>query len=116
MKVIIAGSREITDLAEVHRAIVKSEFDITQVVSGGARGVDRLGEQAASQRHIPVAIFLADWDGLGKAAGFIRNKNMATYADALIAVWDGESKGTAHMIKTMEALGKPVYVYNTSIS
>jgi hypothetical protein len=98
----------------VYLAVHQSPFDITEVVSGGARGVDTYGTDWALERNIPIKLFRPDWDKFGKGAGFIRNTQMAEYADALVAVWDGQSKGTAHMIKTMEALGKPVYVYKTS--
>ena len=60
----------------------------TGIVSGGARGVDKLGEQIADEQHIPVTKFLADWDNYGKGAGFIRNEEMAKYADELLAVWN----------------------------
>lgn len=115
MKVIIAGSRDVRQ-ESTNDAVNKSPFRITEVVSGGARGPDTHGELIAKVNSLLCTRFPADWDAHGKGAGYIRNKQMAEYADALIAVWDGKSKGTAHMIQTMEALGKPVYVYNTSIS
>lgn len=111
MKVIIAGSRGITALATVEDAVVRANFRIIEVVSGRARGVDLLGEQWATMRGIPISIFPANWDLYGRGAGFIRNETMAHYADALIAVWDGRSGGTKHMIDTMTKLGKTVYVY-----
>lgn len=110
MKVIIAGSREISNLKWIEIAVEQSEFDITEVVSGGARGVDHLGETYARNNGIPIKQFIPDWDGLGKRAGYVRNKQMAEYADALIAIWDGESKGTGHMINIANDLGLKVYV------
>jgi len=97
----------------VYTAIEASqeEFSITEVVSGGAAGVDMLGERWALRQGIPTTVFQANWNAHGKAAGPIRNKQMAEYADALIAVWDGESPGTKNMIETMEKLGKPVLIY-----
>jgi predicted Rossmann fold nucleotide-binding protein DprA/Smf involved in DNA uptake len=119
VRVIIAGSRTITSYMEVEAAYKFSPFskeeDIT-IISGNAPGVDRLGEQVAREWALDRVIFPANWARHKQAAGAIRNTEMAAYADALVAVWDGESKGTAHMIKTMEALGKPVFVYNTAIS
>ena len=112
MKVIIAGSRTINSYTVVEAAIEASGFDITEVVSGCARGVDALGEEFAYKNHIPVKLFPADWDGLGKVAGFIRNTNMAKYADALLAVYDGSSKGTAHMIAVAKRNGLKVFVYD----
>lgn len=109
MKVIIAGSRHIEDDTLVYRAINQSCFDITEVVSGTARGIDTLGEQWAKAHNIPCKRFPPDWDKHGKKAGILRNVEMAEYADALVAVWDGFSRGTAHMIDSMTLLGKPVY-------
>jgi len=75
---------------------------VTEIVSGGARGVDRLGERYARQRGLPCTVFPAQWGKYGKSAGPIRNAEMAKYADYGVAVWDGESRGTAHMLKLME--------------
>lgn len=112
MKVIIAGSRTITDLDTVIIAVLNSWFlpHITEVVSGAANGVDKLGESFARLHSIPIRQFPADWDGIGRGAGFVRNRLMAEYADALIAVWDGKSKGTEHMIQVAKAVGIKVYV------
>jgi|SRR5581483_407285 len=111
MKVIIAGSRDIEDWAVVADAIRKSGFEFTEVVSGGARGVDHVGEALARLHHMPVKVFPADWKKFGRAAGPYRNTEMAKYADALVAVWDGKSPGTRHMINQMKSLNKPVYVH-----
>lgn len=110
MKVIIAGSRDITDLYLVEDAVLMSKFEITEVVSGGARGVDKLGEVFANYLSIPVKMFQADWAKFGKSAGHRRNKEMAQYSDALIAVWDGVSPGTKSMIRYMYELKKPVFI------
>ncbi len=110
MKVIIAGSRSITDYDFVCRVIEESCFKITEVISGTARGVDQLGERWAKENGIPVAKFPADWDKNGKAAGYIRNTDMGSYGDGLIAVWDGKSKGTGHMVDIMGKLGKEIFV------
>lgn len=98
MKTIIAGSRSITDSGQVDNAIAASGFHITEVVCGGAQGVDELGNQWASAHKLPVTTFLADWDKHGKRAGPLRNEAMAQYAEAAIIVWDGISRGTADMI------------------
>jgi len=112
MKVIIAGSRDITDYSTVKAAYLKSGFDASEVVSGGARGVDYLGELLAKDFSISVKVFPADWNKYGKRAGILRNIEMAKYADALIAVWDGESKGTAHMISEAKKNNLKVFVYS----
>src|SRR5690606_7546267 len=69
-----------------------------EIVSGGAKGADRCGEAYAINNAIKLKVFKADWDTLGKSAGYVRNSQMAEYADCLIAYWDGKSKGTKHMI------------------
>jgi hypothetical protein len=109
MRVIIAGSRTISDAFLVHRAILESGFEITEVVSGGARGVDTTGEKCASRLGVPVARFPAQWDKFGPEAGPIRNKEMADYADALILVWDGKSRGSRNMLSIARRLNLPVY-------
>ena len=86
MKTIIAGSRGITDYSVVKQAIAESKYEITEIVSGGARGVDILGERYARESNIPIKRFLPDWDKFGKKAGILRNQDMGNYADALIAV------------------------------
>lgn len=111
MKTIIAGSRTITDYAAIEAAVTASGFTITQVVSGCARGVDCLGEQWGYAHDVPIARFPADWKRYDKLAELIRNKEMAVYADALIAVWDGESRGTGHMIRTARERGLRVFVF-----
>ena len=117
MKVIIAGSRYLPiSTVSVKQAVAISGWrdKISEIVSGGARGVDGAGEWWAEYRRIPVKRFPADWARHGKAAGPIRNREMAEYADALIAVWDGKSKGTANMILEMHRLGKPVFVWRVN--
>ena len=111
MKVILAGSRTINSMEALHTAIRESGFEITEVVCGEAAGVDRLGRWWAEQHKIPVASFPADWKKDGRLAGYIRNQRMAEYAEALIAVWDGKSVGTAHMIGVALAAGLKVHVH-----
>lgn len=112
MKTIIAGCRDFENYPFLQEMVNKFRQGqvITEVVSGGAKGADMLGEQYAIEYNLPLKIFPADWDKHGRAAGPIRNKQMAEYGDQLIAVWDGKSKGTENMIKTMNNLNKPVYI------
>lgn len=109
MKVIIAGSRTATvkQVDAAVRGALRAGWTITEVVSGGARGADTYGERWTDK----VKRFPADWDKHGRAAGPIRNQAMAEYADALIAVWDGESKGTRDMISRARARGLKVFIY-----
>lgn len=112
MKVIIAGSRSVTDPLEVEKAIMFSGLDITEVVSGACpHGVDRLGELWAERNWVPVKRFPGQWKVLKKSAGVIRNQAMADYADALIAIWDGDSPGTRDMISRAGAKGLPVMIW-----
>lgn len=109
-KTIIAGSRCISDYNLIIEAINSSGIFIDEIVSGGAVGVDQLGEKYAKSNGIDLVIFPANWLGRGKSAGHFRNRKMGDYADALIAIWDGESKGTKGMIEYMQKLGKKVFV------
>ena len=116
MKCIIAGSRSVNRLSEVERAIHESGWsdEILEVVSGGALGADLLGERWAAARRREVTQFPVteeEWDRYGKAAGPIRNRRMAEYADRAVIVWDGESRGSKNMIHEMDRLGKPVSVH-----
>lgn len=110
MRVIIAGSRDFDNYDVLLEAIKEAQFDITVVVSGGAKGADALGERYAVEGNKPLAIYKADWKAHGRGAGPVRNKKMAENADALIAIWDGASRGTGHMIKTATDKGLLVYV------
>jgi hypothetical protein len=110
MKTIIAGGRDIHDYQLVLDAIKESQFPISTVVSGGAKGIDALGEKYAHEMVLPLNVYEADWEKNGRAAGPIRNRKMAENAGALIAVWDGKSRGTKNMIETARKLGLLVYV------
>lgn len=113
MKVIIAGGRDITDYNLVLEAIKQSQYFIDEVVSGMAPGVDTLAIQYATENNLPLAEFHADWKKYGKSAGPIRNRQMADYAHALIAIWDGESRGTKNMIEEANKRNLHVYVHRT---
>lgn len=111
MKTIIAGSRSIGNYQLVVNCIAKSRFKITEVVCGEANGVDKLGKEWAKKNKIPVKSFPAEWNKYGNAAGPIRNAQMADYGQALIAIWDGESKGTYNMIRTAQKNNLRIYIY-----
>lgn len=110
MKTIIAGSRIIKDYFIVNQAIKESGFKITQVVSGKAPGVGRLGEKWAKKHGIPIKEFPADWERFGRGAGFRRNQEMADYADALIVVTAG-TKGTGDMIERARERKLKIFIY-----
>ena len=119
MKVIIAGGRDFTNvnvmattlnnLQDVDHVI---EIEKLTLICGMARGADLTAYKLFSEVGLPVKMYPADWDQYGKSAGYIRNKQMADVADMLIAFWDGESRGTAHMIDTMKQQHKSVFVFN----
>jgi hypothetical protein len=112
MRTIIAGSRNIEDYQELRRAIKHLTWPITEVVSGHATsGVDLLGERWAKRNDIPLTLFPANWERYGKAAGSIRNRQMAEYSQALLALWDGKSPGTKDMIKQARQRNLKVRVY-----
>jgi hypothetical protein len=114
MKVIIAGSRTVTDYSQLIAAVHQAASEgivVSQVVSGMARGADSLGVQYAKVNAIPLLEFPANWAKHGKQAGYIRNADMAKVADALIALWDGKSSGTQHMICLAKAKGLKVTVW-----
>lgn len=129
LKVIIAGSRELTAPKLIDMAVAESGFDITEVVSGGAAGVDKNAAFWAEQVDIPITMFEPDWNNIthrdaiirttkwgqkyDARAGLRRNQLMAVYADALIAIWNGKSKGTKHMIKTARRRELEIYIYRT---
>lgn len=111
MKVIIAGSRGINSYDVVDNAIRQSGFNITEIVHGNCvNSPDMIGDLWARVHDVPIKKFPANWNEYGKSAGLIRNKEMAQYADALIAVWNGKSKGTKHMIDYAKQNGLEVYI------
>jgi hypothetical protein len=115
MKLIIAGSRAFNfDHDFIHEAIYavnnyQRGFIDLEIVSGGAQGIDSTAKKYAQTWEKPYTEFPADWETHGKAAGPIRNKQMAEYADALLLIWDGESRGSASIKNEMLKLNKPVY-------
>ena len=98
LRTIIAGGRDFLDYSLLVHTLLTLEFEITEIVSGAARGADRMGEMWGEVTDTPVKKFPADWKKHGKPAGYIRNAEMANYADALVAFWDGKSRGTKNMI------------------
>lgn len=113
-RIIIAGGRDFTnyDLLKryfLHLTSALEPNDI-EIVSGGARGADALGEKLGEELGIDVAKFPADWDKHGKAAGYIRNAEMSKHSTHLIACWDESSRGTKNMIETAKKDGLGVGV------
>lgn len=102
MKIIIAGGRDFTEYntlkEECDKIIQRLQATDITIVSGHANGADKLGEKYALEREYSLEIFPADWKTHGRAAGPVRNREMAEYADILIAFWDARSRDTKNMI------------------
>lgn len=113
-KLIIAGSRDFNDYEFLKTKIsfllqnVKEEIEI---VSGRAKGADKLGERFALEMGYKVKYFVPDWDGLGKRAGIMRNKDMADYANACVVFWKNKSKGSANMIDEAKKRNLKLRIY-----
>jgi len=118
MKLLIAGSRNFTDYRLLSDSVAQVLSDVTEpvtVISGTAKGADTLGERYAEEHGLEVVRMPADWDKHGKAAGFIRNKDMSKVATHAIIFWDGQSKGTKSMILLCKQGGVPVRVIATDL-
>jgi predicted Rossmann fold nucleotide-binding protein DprA/Smf involved in DNA uptake len=107
MKIAIVGSRNITD-HDLTQAL--EGLTVTEIISGGAMGVDTLAEVYAKAKGLPLQIFPADWETHGPKAGPLRNKQIVEACEQLVAIWDGSSKGTATTIRMARNAGKPVRV------
>lgn len=115
-KIIVAGGREFQKYRLLTRVLIQHGVGTNdEIVSGGARGADMLGETYAKRNNIPLKIFNADWHNLGKKAGVIRNAQMADYADEAIVFWDGQSRGSKNMIDNMNKRNKPVKIVKYSV-
>ena len=114
MKLIIAGSRRVLlnqkTLINMVTTLPFSQ-EITEIVSGGAPGIDSLAIKCFVNGPYKLTVMEAGWNTYGKAAGMIRNTAMAKYADALLVVWDGSSRGTKHMINIAKEHNLKLKVY-----
>ena len=119
-RIIIAGSRTFNNYPRLHKELKNyiSKYNLKpeeiEIISGTARGADKLGENFARVNGIKCVRFPADWNTYGKSAGYIRNAEMAKYASqehgVLFAFWDGKSKGTKHMIDLATKYHLEIYV------
>ncbi len=115
MKLAIIGSRSFNDYPLLNRRLDKlrddyGDLDLDAIISGGAEGADSLGARFAHQNNIKLVEFLPDWQQWGKSAGFVRNKQIITNCDEVLAFWDGVSKGTAHSLKLARDMKKPTTI------
>ena len=112
----IVGSRTFNDyetLKEiVNKVLSENNYDIMEIVSGGAKGADSLAERYANENNIHLTVYKADWEKYGKRAGFIRNVDIIKHCNICIAFWDGESRGTLHDINLCKEHNKKCFVYN----
>lgn len=113
-KVIIAGGRYFSDYELLKKTCDEFLQDKTGeeivIISGHASRADTLGERYAQEKGFKIETYPADWKKYGRAAGTIRNEQMANIANALVAFWDGKSKGTKSMISLAKKKGLQVFV------
>lgn len=112
IRLVIAGSREFEDYELVERVMheIRRKYDVVEIISGGARGADRLGERYALEHDINLTRVVPEWDRYGKRAGYIRNEVMAKITDAVLVFWDGKSRGSKHMIEIAKKYRKKLKV------
>lgn len=110
-RVAVVGSRDYPSLGEVRR-YVRAQPPDTTIISGGARGVDRVAAYEAQCCGMAIEVYPADW-AKGKSAGFQRNATIVERCTEVAAFWDGVSKGTAHTIKLAQRAGKPVTIFRS---
>jgi hypothetical protein len=121
LRIIIAGSRSFYDYdfakEKIDEVIAKYPNSSVEIISGGAKGADSLGIQYAQEHDIELTVYYAQWANYGKSAGFIRNTQMAQWAKErgskgiLIAFWDGESRGTSHMVNIAKKKKIKTYIF-----
>lgn len=115
IKLAIVGSRCFTNYELLEKVIDNicetNEYNITDIISGAARGADTLGERYADNFSINKIIFPADWAKHGKRAGFIRNNDIIKNCDVCVCFWDGESHGTKHDIELCRFYKKICFIY-----
>ena len=104
MKLLIVGSRTITDFDLTGH--IPAETDL--IISGGAKGIDTVAEKYADEHGIEKLIFYPQYENYGRAAPLKRNEEMVNAADAVLAVWDGESRGTKYALNYAKKMGKKI--------
>ena len=111
-RLIVAGSRDFDDYHLLCRKLDKicRKLDNILVISGGARGADKLGERWAFERGWSIRVYHPDYKKYGKEAPFVRNTEMADDGQALVAFWNGSSNGTKDMIKKARKAGLKVKI------
>ena len=114
VKLAIVGSRNYGDekYPQIRKEVglLKRKYEITEIITGGARGIDTLAARYAREENIPLTIIRPDWKKYGRSAGILRNKEIVNACDILLAVWNGASPGTEDTIQKISCAGKPFVV------
>jgi hypothetical protein len=112
MIVMVGGSRDFNDYNLLKNTL--NQFKISKLISGGARGADKMAEKYAKEFKIPIEVIKPEWNIYGKRAGMIRNEIMINKCEIAIFFWDGNSPGTKHAINYAKRIGKPykLILYN----
>ena len=107
MKVAVIGSRGLT-VSDFGRYLPENT---TEIVSGGAKGVDTSAKEYAKSNGINLTEFLPEYTRFGRSAPLKRNISIIEYSDIVLAFWDGKSRGTKFVIDNCRKLGVEVRVY-----
>lgn len=106
MRVAIIGSREIKSYT-LEAMLAHIPQNTSELVSGGAIGIDTMAERAATRLGLPIKVFLPDYTAYGRMAPLCRNREIVDYADLVLAFWDNHSRGTAHVLRYCVESHKP---------
>lgn len=115
-RIIVCGTRNFNNSELLYSTLdnIITNGKATEIISGGCRGADKIGEEYAQTHKLTLKRFPADWEKYGRAAGPIRNRQMLDYAleenAIIVAFWDGKSRGTLNMITTAKKQNATVYV------
>ena len=111
MKVAVIGSRNL-NITNLQKYIPEN---VSEIVSGGARGIDSNARDYARKNKIPLTEFLPDYKRFGRVAPLKRNLQIIEYADIVIAFWDGKSHGTKYVIDNCRNLNVPVQIVKINL-
>lgn len=112
MRVAVIGSRGLTVINDLGKFLPEGT---TEIVSGGARGIDTCAKEYALAHGLKLTEFLPEYEKYGRTAPLKRNDTIIEYADAVLAFWDGESHGTAYVIRKCREMNKPCRVLKPAV-